>query len=73
MPSPVGFLRTTAFRKGVRGASRGWFAVWAGLTLAKWVHEHLLRDEEVVERFEIAPGQRLEVRDTGIRREEFDG
>ncbi len=71
MPSPVGFLRTTAFRKGVRGASRGWFAVWAGLSLAKWAREHLGRHEEVVERYELGPGQRLEIVDTAVSREDF--
>ncbi len=69
----MGFLRTTAFRKGVRGASRGWFAVWAGLSLAKFLHEHLGKKEVVVERYELRPGQRLEIVDTAVPRESFPG
>ena len=67
----VRFLRGTAFRRGVLGTSRGWFAIWAGLGLARFVRTRLGREPVVVERVVLRPGETVEVRDTGIERGAF--
>lgn len=62
----IGFLRTRGFQKGVLGASRGWLGVWAGITVARQLHKRLGREEVVVERVVLKPGQSVEIRDTGV-------
>jgi hypothetical protein len=63
------YLRGTAFRRGVLGSSQGWFALWAGLGLARWLKRRLGREAVVVERIVLHPGDAIEIRDTGIARE----
>jgi len=65
----VRFVRATAFRRGVLGSSRGWFALWAGLGLARFARARLGRDAVLVERVVLRPGEAVEIRDTGVRRE----
>ena len=62
----LGFLRTRGFQRGVVGSSRGWLGVWAGITVARRLHKWLGKDEVVVERVVLKPGQTLEIRDTGV-------
>lgn len=69
----VRFVRATAFRRGVLGTSRGWFALWAALGLARYARKRLGREPVVVERLTLRPGEAVEIRDTGIRREALDG
>lgn len=59
-----GFLRTRGFQKGVVGSSRTWLGVWAGLSVARWLHERLGKEEVVVERVVLRPGEAVEIRDT---------
>lgn len=65
------FVRGTAFRRGVLGTSRGWFALWAGLGLARFLRARLAREPVVVERVVLRPGEAVEIRDTGVVREAF--
>lgn len=60
----IGFLRTRGFQKGVVGSSRTWLGVWAGLTVARWLRDKLGKEEVVVERITLGPGQAVEIRDT---------
>lgn len=69
----VRLLRTTAFRRGVLGTSRGWFALWAGLGLARFVRARLERGSVVVERVVLRPGEAVEIRDTGVTHGTFGG
>jgi hypothetical protein len=73
MGRAVEYLRMTAFRKGVAGSSRTWFGLWLGITVARRVRRWLHRDEQVVERIVLHPGQVVEIRDTGVAREVFTG
>jgi hypothetical protein len=66
------FLRGAAFRKGVVGSSRGWFAIWAGMGLARFVRKRLGRQEDVVERIVLRPGEVVEIRDTAIPKGAFE-
>lgn len=63
------FLRGTAFRRGVLGTSRGWFALWAAMGAARFAKRRLGREPVVVERIVLHPGQAVEIRDTGVARE----
>ena len=67
----IGFLRRTAFRRGVLGNSRGWFALWAGIGVARFLKARVTRDTDVVERITLQPGETIEIRDTGITRAAF--
>ena len=67
----IGFLRRQAFRRGVLGNNRHWFAVWVGIGVARFLKERLTRDDEVVERITLRPGQTIEIRDTAIPRAAF--
>jgi len=71
MGRPVRLLRDAAFRRGVLGSSRGWFAVWAGIGLARFLRSRLGKEASVVERIVLRPGEAVEVRDTGVTREAF--
>jgi hypothetical protein len=61
----VEYLRLTAFRKGVTGTNRFWFALWVGMGVARFVRKRLARDVVVVERVVLRPGDAIEIRDTG--------
>ncbi len=61
----IGFLRTRGFQKGVIGSSRAWLGIWAGLGVARFLHKRLGKDEVVVERVVLRPGEAVEIRDTG--------
>jgi hypothetical protein len=65
------FVRGTAFRRGVLGTSRGWFAIWAGLGAVRFLRKRLGREPEVVERFELGSGEAVVIRDTGVSRKAF--
>ena len=65
------YLRLTAFRRGVLGTSRGWFALWAAMATARFVRKRLDRDPKVLERIELKPGEAVVIRDTGISRKAF--
>jgi hypothetical protein len=67
----IGFLRRQAFRRGVLGNSRGWFALWAGIGVARFLKARVTRDTDVVERITLKPGETIEIRDTGIQRAAF--
>lgn len=67
----LGFLRGTAYRRGVLGTNRTWFAIWAGLGVARFVRKRLAREAVVVERVVLGPGQTVEIRDTGVTRQDF--
>jgi hypothetical protein len=67
----IGFLRRQGFRRGVLGNSRAWFAVWAGLGVARFLKARVTRDADVVERITLRPGETIEIRDTGITRGAF--
>ena len=60
----VNQLRTRGLQQGVFGASRGWLAVWLGITAAKQLHKHLGKEPELVDRIVLKPGQRLVIEDT---------
>jgi hypothetical protein len=60
------FVQRTAFRRGVLGTSRGWFAFWAALTLVRFVRKRLGREAEVLGRVELGPGQGVVVTDTAV-------
>lgn len=60
------YLRSVALRRGLRGDSRAWFAIWVGMTVASFLRRRLARDEVVVERFELRPGDAVEIRDTSV-------
>ena len=62
----VNQLRTRGLQQGVFGASRGWLAVWLGITAAKQLHKHLGREPELVDRVVLKAGQRLVIEDTGV-------
>ena len=62
----VDLLRSRGLQKGVLGSSRGWLAVWVGLTAAKQLHKHLGKEPELVDRVVLKPGQRLVIEDTGV-------
>lgn len=61
----VAFVRRRGFQRGVLGDSRAWMAVWGVLTMARFVRR-ATRSKDVVERFELAPGQTLVVTDLGV-------
>ena len=63
----IGFLRIRGFQKGVLGSSRGWLGVWAGITVARQLHKRLGRQEVIVERVVLKPGQTVEIRDTAVQ------
>ena len=65
------YVRANAFRKGVLGSSRGWFAVWAGLAVTKFVRKRLGKEPVVAERFVLRPGETVVISDTGITRRDF--
>ena len=62
----VNQLRVRGLQQGVFGASRGWLAVWLGITAAKQLHKHLGKEPELVDRVVLKPGQRLVIEDTGM-------
>jgi hypothetical protein len=62
----VDALRRTAFRKGVAGTSKGWFALWAGIGAARFVKGRLDREPVVVDRIVLRPGETVEIRDLGV-------
>lgn len=61
----VNQLRTRGLQQGVFGASRGWLAVWIGITAARQLHKHLGKEPVLVERIVLKPGQRVVIEDTG--------
>jgi hypothetical protein len=61
----IGFLRRQGFRRGVLGNNRAWFAVWAGIGVARFLKARVTRDVDVVERITLEPGETIEIRDTG--------
>ena len=67
----VSYLRVRGFQRGVLGNNRHWFALWAGLGFASFLHKRLAKRPVVVERFVLREGQVLEIRDTAIPRESF--
>jgi hypothetical protein len=69
MEKLLDLLRRTGLRKGVLGTSRGWFAVWSGISLARFLHKRVGKQRAVVERVVLGPGEAVEIRDTGIQRE----
>lgn len=71
MAPVVSFLRNTAFRKGVHGNNRNWLAVWVAIAVAGKLRQLAKRDERVVERIVLKPGQTVVIRDTAIPREAF--
>lgn len=62
----VNQLRVRGLQQGVFGASRGWLAVWVGITAAKQLHKHLGKEPVLVDRVVLKPGQRLVIEDTGV-------
>lgn len=60
----VNTLRSRGLQQGVFGSSRGWLAVWLGITAAKQLHKHLGREPELVDRIVLKPGQRVVIEDT---------
>ena len=71
MKTIVRYLRLTGFRKGVLGTSRTWFAVWAGIGVARFLRARVSPEPVVVERIVLKPGETVEIRDTGIPRAAF--
>ena len=67
----IGLLRRQAFRRGVLGANRHWFAVWIGIGVARFLKERVTRDDDLVERITLRPGETIEISDTGIPRAAF--
>ena len=67
----LGFLRRQAFRRGVLGNNRHWFAVWVGIGVARFLKERVTRNDDVVERIRLKPGETIEIRDTAIPRGAF--
>ena len=67
----IRYLRRQGLKKGVLGTSRGWFAVWAGIGVARFLKARVTREPEVVERIKLKPGETIEIRDTGIPRAAF--
>ena len=59
-------LRSRGLQRGVFGSSRGWLAIWVGLTAAKQLHKHLGKEPVLVDRVVLKPGQRLVIEDTAI-------
>jgi hypothetical protein len=59
-------LRRTGFRKGVAGSNTAWFAVWAGISAARFARKRLGRKPEIVERIVLHPGEAVEIRDTSV-------
>ncbi|MBI2710753.1 MAG: hypothetical protein HYX34_13830 [Actinobacteria bacterium] len=55
----LGLLRRTGFRKGVLGGSRGWTAAFVGVWGYRQLKRLAKREEEVVFRSELKPGERL--------------
>ena len=64
-------LKRTGMRKGVLGSSRGWFAVWSAISIGRFLKRRLGKQPVVVERVVLGPGEAVEIRDTGVRREAF--
>ncbi|MBA2279782.1 MAG: hypothetical protein H0W25_00885 [Acidimicrobiia bacterium] len=64
----VRFIRGTAFRRGVLGASSRWFGLWAGMAFARKVRQRLGKEAVVVERITLKKGEAVEIRDTGVSR-----
>jgi hypothetical protein len=64
-------LRREAFRRGVLGSNRHWFALWAGIALARFVRSRIAKEPMVVERMVLRPGEIIEIRDTGIPKGAF--
>lgn len=62
------FVRTLAFRRGVTGAGRVWFAVWLGCEALSRARRLVTPVPEVVDTVVLRPGQRVEIRDLGIDR-----
>jgi hypothetical protein len=71
MKKLLDLLQRTGLRKGFLGTSRGWFAVWSGISLARFLRKRLGKRRVVVERVVLGPGEAVEIRDTSIRREAF--
>ena len=69
----IGFLRRQAFRRGVLGNNRTWFAVWAAIGVARFLKARVTRDDDVVETLVLRKGETIEIRDTGITRAAFPG
>jgi hypothetical protein len=63
-------VRTTAFRRGVLGTSRGWFTLWATFAVVRFVRGRLGKQPELVGRYELKAGDAVEIRDTGVLRKD---
>jgi hypothetical protein len=54
-------LSRTGLRRGLREGSRGWLYVGLAATTVRVLHR-VLAEPEVVERFELKPGEAVEIR-----------
>jgi hypothetical protein len=54
----VRYVKGTAYRRGVVGSDKVWFAVWILLAVGAWLRRHTGRGEDRVLRFEIRPGEK---------------
>jgi hypothetical protein len=45
--------------------------VWATIGVARFLKARTTRDEDVVERIVLKPGETVEIRDTGVTRQAF--
>jgi hypothetical protein len=64
-------LRRQALRRGVLGGDRRWMSVWVvlgGLTLVR----RIASAREVVERFELKPGDTILITDLGVPEAELE-
>lgn len=60
------FLRTRGLQRGVLGSSRAWLGVWLALSLGRQLNKRLGKDDTVVERIVLRPGDTIQVGDTGV-------
>lgn len=63
----LGFLARNGLRRGLLGGNRTWLAVGIVAGGFRWISRMVSRDEEVVAREVLEPGQTLVVDHTGIR------
>jgi len=60
----TGIVRRTALRRGVLGGDRRWMSVWVVLAGAQLVRR-IASSREVVEQFELKPGETIVISDLG--------
>jgi hypothetical protein len=72
MGAVLGFVKRTAFRKGVVGTSSRWLGLWVLIAGAQQVRKRLGKEEVLVERITLKKGQGIEIRDTGVDRGSFE-